>query len=96
MRLTRRGMIAAVMGAYMLMYPKARIESLVIIFIFVRVISVPAGVYLLLWFGLQLLYGIGSLGATGGGVAWWAHAGGFIFGIATILLLGIRAPGRRR
>ena len=90
------GAIAGVMGAYMIMYPRARIESLLILIFYVRVISVPAGIYLLLWFGLQLFHGIGSIGATGGGIAWWAHAGGFIFGISTVLLLGIRLPGRRR
>jgi membrane associated rhomboid family serine protease len=92
------GSIAAVMGAYMLMYPRAQIESLVIIFIFIRVISVPAGIYLLLWFALQLYQGTGSLAAdtNQGGVAWWAHAGGFIFGATTVVLLGASKRRRRR
>jgi membrane associated rhomboid family serine protease len=86
------------MGAYMLMYPRARIESVVILFVFIRVISIPAGVYLLLWFALQLFHGSGQLaaGTTRGGVAWWAHAGGFVFGATTVVLLGTRKRRRRR
>lgn len=87
------GSIAAVMGAYIVLYPRARIVSAVIILVFVRVISVPAVIYLGLWFVLQLMSGTAALGAapTEGGVAWWAHAGGFVFGAATVVLLGLRS-----
>jgi membrane associated rhomboid family serine protease len=85
------GAIAAVMGAYMLLYPGARIESLVIVFIFVRVISVPAFVWLGLWFVFQVISGSTNAHAAGeGGVAWFAHIGGFAFGAAVVLLLGMR------
>ncbi|MFQ5515043.1 MAG: rhomboid family intramembrane serine protease [Myxococcota bacterium] len=91
------GAIAAVMGAYLLMYPRARVETLVIIVIFVRIVRIPAALYLPAWFGIQLLHGIGERGAlgAGSGVAWWAHAGGFVFGTAAVLLLG-RQPRRTR
>jgi membrane associated rhomboid family serine protease len=85
------GAIAAVMGAYMLLYPGARIESLVIVFLFVRVISVPAFFWLGLWFVFQLLSGAADPRGSGeGGVAFWAHIGGFVFGAAVVLLLGMR------
>jgi rhomboid family protein len=85
------GAIAAVMGAYMLLYPGARIETLVIVFFFVRVISVPAFFWLGLWFVFQLLSGSTDTHASGeGGVAWFAHIGGFAFGAAVVLLLGMR------
>ncbi|HTO07582.1 MAG TPA: rhomboid family intramembrane serine protease [Myxococcota bacterium] len=91
------GAIAAVMGAYMLLYPQSRVESLLIIFVFVRVISVPAVVWLGLWFVFQLLSGSAAgRGADQGGVAFFAHVGGFVFGAAVVLLLNLRAPPRRR
>ena len=84
------GAVAAVMGAYFLLHPGARVRSLVWIGFFVTTASVPASAYLALWFGLQLL--MGALGSPGG-VAWWAHAGGFAFGFAAVALLG-RRPRR--
>jgi membrane associated rhomboid family serine protease len=85
------GAIAAVMGAYLLLYPGARIESLVIVFVFVRVISVPAFVWLGLWFVFQVVSGSADSRDSGeGGVAWFAHIGGFAFGAAVVLLLGMR------
>ncbi|MCP4005737.1 MAG: rhomboid family intramembrane serine protease [bacterium] len=92
------GAIAAVMGAYVVLYPRARIVSLVIIFFYIRTISVPAVVYLGLWFLMQILKGSASSGAPDdGGVAWWAHTGGFAFGLILVSLLGVRgsaASGR--
>ncbi len=78
------GAISAVMGAYMIMFPKSQIKVLVI-FLF-RNFMMSAWIFLALWFGQQMLSGIGSMttvksGVTEG-VAWWAHIGGFIFGIA--------------
>jgi membrane associated rhomboid family serine protease len=91
------GAIAAVMGAYMLLYPGARIESLVIVFLFVRVISVPAFFWLGLWFVFQLISGtVDARGSGEGGVAFWAHIGGFAFGAAVVLLLGMRGERPRR
>jgi membrane associated rhomboid family serine protease len=88
------GAIAAVMGAYMLLFPGAHIQSLVIFVFIVRVISVPALVWLGIWFVFQILAGAQSSTEPGqGGVAWWAHAGGFAFGALTVLVFGLR--GRR-
>lgn len=91
------GAIAAVMGAYFVLYPRARIVSIVIFFFFLRVIRLPAFLYLGLWFALQILQGSAASAAGGthaGGVAWWAHAGGFAFGLVAALVLG--SEKRRR
>lgn len=91
------GAIAAVMGAYLVLFPRARIESLLLLGFFVRVVSIPAFLYLLAWFGLQLLQGSLALERAegAGGVAWWAHAGGFLFGASFVSLLGLRPRARR-
>lgn len=76
------GAISAVMGAYLLMFPRSQIKVLILIFF--RSFYVPALLFLVLWFGQQLISGIGSLGPAaeaGAGVAWWAHIGGFVFGL---------------
>ncbi|MBK8518263.1 MAG: rhomboid family intramembrane serine protease [Saprospiraceae bacterium] len=76
------GAISAVMGAYLLMFPKSQIKVLVLILF--RSFYVPALLFLGLWFIQQLFSGMGSLGpatAEGEGVAWWAHIGGFVFGL---------------
>ena len=75
------GAIAGVMGGYLLLFPKARIDVLLILVIFFRIIPVPAWVMLGIWFALQIFSGIGANPGTGG-VAYWAHAGGFIVGLA--------------
>jgi membrane associated rhomboid family serine protease len=77
------GAISGVLGAYLLFFPKSKILTLVPIFIFIQFIRLPAAVFILLWFGFQLLSGIGSLSISEsiGGVAFWAHIGGFIGGI---------------
>ncbi len=77
------GAIAGVMGAYLLMFPKARVDILLILIIIFRVFPIPAWIVLLIWFGMQLFGGLGSV-ATEGGTAYWAHAGGFIAGIILI------------
>jgi len=79
------GAISGVLGAYILMFPKARVLTLVPIFIFIQLIELPAYIVLGLWFVLQFFNGILSLGyetAGTGGVAWWAHIGGFVTGLA--------------
>jgi membrane associated rhomboid family serine protease len=85
------GAIAAVMGAYFLLYPRAWVTSIVPPFFWIQ-FRVPALLYLAVWFGMQLYMGRSSLEAAGGsaGVAWWAHAGGFAFGLLAIVLLGRR------
>jgi membrane associated rhomboid family serine protease len=74
------GAISGVLGAYLLLYPRARVLVLFPIWIFIRLFYVPAGLVLALWFLLQLLYSAGG----GGGVAWYAHIGGFIAGMVLI------------
>ena len=91
------GAIAAVLGAYLLLYPAARVLTLVPLFYFVRLVEVPAYIYLGFWFISQLFNGVFALSATAdvlgsGGVAWWAHIGGFVFGLAVVKLI---APRRR-
>ena len=80
------GAIGGVMGAYILLYPRVTVHMLVILGFFVTTIAVPAFWMLGYWFVVQLLGGITSMGATGGGVAFWAHIGGFIAGAALIWL----------
>lgn len=75
------GAIAGVMGAYFLRFPWTRVLTLVIFFYFIRVVRVPALVYLGLWFTFQLLVGAPTLGSTHGGVAYFAHIGGFVSGM---------------
>ena len=90
------GAIAGVLGAYVVSYPFARVLTLIPIFIFLQVIEIPAVIVLGLWFVMQFLYGTASLALTGpnaGGVAWWAHVGGFIIGI---LLVGLFPRKDRR
>lgn len=88
------GAIAGVMGAYFLLYPKARVLTLVPIFIFIQFIELPAFVFLGLWFLLQLLSGAASAGSGAGGIAWWAHIGGFVAGAAVVFVLGGARPQR--
>ncbi len=87
------GAIAGVLGAYLVLYPKARVASLVpIIFIF-TIIEIPATIFLLFWFVSQLFSGWLALGSSAGsGVAWWAHVGGFLFGVVAVLLFAPRRP----
>ena len=84
------GAIAGVTGAYFLFFPRARIVTLVPIFVFLQVVELPAVFFLLVWFVFQLLLGVGSLGADSGGVAFWAHIGGFLAGMALGPLLASR------
>ena len=87
------GAIAGVMGAYLLLYPAARVMTLVWVLFYVDIWAVPAFVFLFYWFLIQVLSGAATLGGgsiLGGGVAWWAHIGGFIAGFGFILLSGIR------
>jgi membrane associated rhomboid family serine protease len=86
------GAIAGVLGAYVLLFPRARILTLIPLIIFFPMIEVPAYVFLGFWFVLQFVQASVSGGAaeSGGGVAWWAHAGGFIVGgvLLPVFLLG--------
>ncbi len=75
------GAIGGVMGAYAVLYPRARVEMLLVLGFYVTRVPVPAYLMLGYWFLLQLVGGIPALDAEGGGVAFWAHAGGFLSGI---------------
>ncbi len=79
------GAIAGVMGAYFLLYPRARILTMVPIFFLPLFFEIPAFFFLGYWALIQFLYGTVSQGLAGG-VAWWAHVGGFVFGLAAIKL----------
>ena len=78
------GAIAGVMGAYFVLYPRARVTSVVILIYFIRLMEIPAVVFLGIWFLIQIFSGVASIGAdaASGGVAFWAHVGGFIVGLA--------------
>jgi membrane associated rhomboid family serine protease len=87
------GAIAGVMGAYLVKFPHSRIITLVPIFIFLTTIEIPAAIMLLYWFALQVFSGVGSIGysnVSGGGVAWFAHIGGFIAGAILIFIMRTR------
>jgi membrane associated rhomboid family serine protease len=86
------GAIAGVMGGYLLLFPKARIDIFVILFVFFRIFSVPAWVMLGLWFVIQLFSGV-DIDPTTGGVAYWAHAGGFVIGFALTMPIWLKQGG---
>jgi len=79
------GAIAGVMGAYLILYPSSRILTLIPIFFIPYFIEIPAFFFLGLWFLLQFLSAAGSRGDLGG-IAWWAHVGGFVFGVVLLKL----------
>ncbi|WP_404305186.1 rhomboid family intramembrane serine protease [Neorhodopirellula lusitana] len=79
------GAIAGVMGAYAFLYPHARVLAVLPLFVFFTTFVVPAPIFLGIWFAIQIFSGISS-GA--GGVAWWAHAGGFAAGIIAAVIIG--------
>jgi membrane associated rhomboid family serine protease len=85
------GAIAGVLGAYFILYPRGRILTILPIFVFIQFIEIPAVIYLFVWFAVQLYAGVEQSGraAAMGGVAWWAHVGGFMFGIALGPMLAI-------
>jgi membrane associated rhomboid family serine protease len=91
------GAIAGVLGAYLILFPRSRILTLVPIFYFLRLIEIPAVVYLGFWFVSQLFNGLFALQAANtvqtGGVAWWAHIGGFVFGLLVAFLVPRLSPG---
>jgi membrane associated rhomboid family serine protease len=77
------GAISGVMGAYIVLYPKVRVHTLLILIFFIQIVALPAYVLLGLWFALQFFSGLGGP-AGGGGVAFWAHVGGFVAGVALV------------
>jgi membrane associated rhomboid family serine protease len=92
------GAIAGVLGAYFLLFPKARILTLVPLFFFFPVVEIPAFFFLGIWFLLQFMSGAATIGRTSaltGGVAWWAHIGGFLAGMILLKLIAPRGSARR-
>jgi membrane associated rhomboid family serine protease len=93
------GAIAAVLGAYLVLFPGARVTTAIFLIFFYQLIEIPAIFVLGFWFVLQLFDGLGSLGAMGqattGGVAFFAHIGGFVFGAAIALLVRTVGSGGR-
>jgi membrane associated rhomboid family serine protease len=86
------GAISAVLGAYLVLYPRSRIQSLVFLGFFYQLLAVPAAALLIYWFALQVIDGIAALGSTDltGGVAVFAHIAGFVAGAAIVLPLRLR------
>lgn len=85
------GAIAGVLGAYLILYPRAKVLTLVFIFIFIQIIPIPAVVFLGIWFVLQLLSGTASqAGQAAQSVAFWAHIGGFVAGMLLVKLFARR------
>jgi membrane associated rhomboid family serine protease len=90
------GAIAGVMGAYFVLYPQSRVLTAVLIFFYLELIEIPAIFFLGIWFLMQLFSGVGSIGAAAdtGGVAFWAHVGGFVAGFAVGGLARLAGPKR--
>ncbi|WP_417209624.1 rhomboid family intramembrane serine protease [Antarctobacter sp.] len=88
------GAIAGVMGGYLLLFPRARVDILIILIVIFRVLPVPAWLMLALWFAMQL-FGGWSAPADQGGVAYWAHVGGFVVGLALTVPVWLRLGGPR-
>lgn len=88
------GAIAGVLGAYLVLYPRARVVTVIPVFFIIEMASVPAIFVIGLWFLLQLAQGVGSLGSATG-IAWWAHVGGFAVGLLVASPLALADAIRR-
>lgn len=87
------GAIAGVLGSYLLFFPKARVDIIIIFIVFFKTFTLPAWIVLCGWFGMQVFGGLSSPG-TGGGVAYWAHIGGFAAGGVMTLPFWFRRGGK--
>jgi membrane associated rhomboid family serine protease len=91
------GAVSGVLGAYLIAYPRARVLTLIFIVIFIRIVVLPASFLLIFWFIMQAFSGFASVASRGGGgVAWFAHIGGFVAGIALLFAMGSRQLARLR
>lgn len=88
------GAVAGVLGAYLVKYPKAKVVVVIPVVIFLLVRAIPALFVLGFWFVMQLLYGLSSMNLQEGGVAFWAHVGGFVAGAVLVLIFPGRPPRR--
>jgi len=87
------GAIAGILGGYLLLFPQARVDTLVTLGYFIRIIKLPAVLVLTFWIVIQLFSGLASLGTGLGGIAWFAHIGGFLAGV--LLIYPMRGRKRR-
>jgi membrane associated rhomboid family serine protease len=92
------GAIAGVLGGYLLLFPHSRVLALVPIVFFFQIVEIPAFIFLVFWFFIQFLSGAASIATTQatGGVAWWAHIGGFVSGLALVYLFPKRSQTEKR
>ena len=92
------GAVAAVLGGYLLLFPRARVVTVVFIVIFFTIIELPAMIFLVIWFAQQALFGYFDLvqPTEGGGVAYFAHIGGFVLGLALVKLFASEQRRRRQ
>lgn len=84
------GAIAGVLAAYLVLFPRARVVALIPAWVIVQMAELPALLFIAIWFALQFFAGVGALGGSGGGVAYWAHIGGFVAGL--VLVFVFRRP----
>lgn len=90
------GAIAGVLGAYLVLFPRSRVASLVPIFFIFTIVEIPAFIYLVFWFVSQLYSGLFAVqGGGASGIAWWAHIGGFMFGFFMSFVFANRQPRYR-
>ena len=92
------GAIAAVLGGYLLLFPRARVITVIFIIFFFTIVELPALIFLVIWFAQQAVFGYFGLGAggDGGGVAYFAHIGGFAFGLLAVKLFASEHRRRRQ
>ncbi|MEM6304377.1 MAG: rhomboid family intramembrane serine protease [Pseudomonadota bacterium] len=83
------GAIAGVMGGYLLLFPRAKVDIFIFFIVFFRIFPIPAWIMLMIWFGIQFFGGLGT-DPDQGGVAYWAHAGGFLAGFVLIIPLWLK------
>lgn len=89
------GAIAGVLGAYMFLFPKVRIKTILILFVFIKIVYIPTIIILGYWILIQILSGLAEYDSkAGGGIAWFAHIGGFVAGLVLIVMMKKRKRGR--
>lgn len=84
------GAISGVMGGYLVLYPRVRVFALLPLGFFLTSVALPAWMMLVYWVGIQVLSGVASFGQSGGGVAFWAHVGGFVAGVVLVKVFARR------
>jgi membrane associated rhomboid family serine protease len=93
------GAVAGVLGGYLLQFPRARVVTVIFIVFFFTIVQLPALIFLVIWFAQQALFGYLDLmqpTSEGGGVAYFAHIGGFVFGLLAIKLFARRRKAHTR